>query len=441
MVEEGSYAWLAHEEFAYVPCKVEALSSGRAQVTALSAFGEGVSVDEEGNAEITDASLAQTLSVPLKEVEPMNVQSLEFVSDMAKFYDLNSPAILHNLRICFRQERVYVGIGAILVSINPYKRLRLYTQEHIEDYNNKEVARTVPHVYGMASLMLSSMIENAKPQACLVSGESGAGKTEAVRRLMEFLAEHSESAAEDTYSSELQQQILQCSPLLESFGNAATIRNHNSSRFGKWTQINYKANERLGQITSGQIISYLLEKSRVVHQATSERNYHVFYQMLQGMHAAKNAPLREKLFLRNYEVKNYNYLSPGTHVDKARLSDQEGWDYLCQAFEKLELTEHFEDILKVIAAVLHLGNIEYEPHPQATEKVLARLKPEKRVRTALKAAAELLGVSTNTLDLSLRQQKLRQLAQHEEDIIKPHTAKQSVEARDVLGKILRSDIL
>jgi myosin heavy subunit len=300
---EKSYVFVPEAEDMYVPAKV------------LTTFKRG----EKGNVEIVDIqtkasqrndkdSKKRTKNVTLtpdqsKGILPMDPESLLQMSNMVSLKQLNNGSILHNLRLRFMNDEIYTAIGTILVSVNPFKILPIYTPKLIDSFIEKGSAKNEPHVYGIADDSYKQMTRFFINQSCIVAGESGAGKTEATKVFLSYLAEIS-SRQEGNTTGSIQQQILEANPLMEAFGNAKTLRNDNSSRFGKWIAINF--NNKRGQIIGGSITQYLLEKSRVVHLTMGERNYHIFYQMCA---TAQTDPA----FGTEYKLQDpdfYNYLSP-----------------------------------------------------------------------------------------------------------------------------------
>eukprot|EP00003_Mantamonas_plastica_P029032 TRINITY_DN6812_c0_g2_i2.p1 TRINITY_DN6812_c0_g2~~TRINITY_DN6812_c0_g2_i2.p1 ORF type:complete len:268 (+),score=67.06 TRINITY_DN6812_c0_g2_i2:896-1699(+) len=203
----------------------------------------------------------------------MSSNEVEVLEDMILMKNLTEEALLINLKKRFELNEVYTYTGSILVSMNPYQRFDIYNNDVIRTYQGIPLGQLPPHIFAIADNAYSQMRTHEKNQSVLISGESGAGKTEATKLIMQYLA------AITSQHSWVEQQILEANPVLEAFGNAKTVRNNNSSRFGKYSEINFDEN---GHICGASIREYLLEKSRLVYQADGERNYHIFYQLCRG---------------------------------------------------------------------------------------------------------------------------------------------------------------
>lgn len=241
---------------------------------------------------MTDDELSQLDTVELGELGSIlpNLVDLESFSE---------GMILHQCKRRYLDNNIYTFVGVILVAMNPYKKLDIYGPRMIEKYRMSaaygDEATQQPHVYSVSSLALQKLKSQLKSQSVLISGESGAGKTETTKKILEYL---SAVAGSSSSSSNVAQQILRSNPILESFGNAKTERNNNSSRFGKWMELNFMSN---GTIRGCRIINYLLEKSRVTCQLEGERNYHIFY-MLTGDSNCKDSYMLD-------EASAYHYLN------------------------------------------------------------------------------------------------------------------------------------
>ncbi|XP_019334941.2 unconventional myosin-VIIa isoform X2 [Alligator mississippiensis] len=279
-------------------------------------------------------------------IKPMHPTSIHGVEDMIRLGDLNEAGILRNLLIRYREHLIYTYTGSILVAVNPYQLLPIYSPEQIRLYTNKKIGEMPPHIFAIADNCYFNMQRNNKDQCCIISGESGAGKTESTKLILQFLA------AISGQHSWIEQQVLEANPILEAFGNAKTIRNDNSSRFGKYIDIHF--NKR-GAIEGAKIEQYLLEKSRVCRQAHDERNYHVFYCMLKGMTPEQ----KKKLGLGR--ATDYNYLAMGNCTTCDGRDDSKEYANIRSAMKVLMFTdtENWE-ISKLLAAILHMGNLRYE---------------------------------------------------------------------------------
>jgi myosin heavy subunit len=260
--EANSWVWMAHEEERFLP----------AQVIKPFKKGEPATVRTEDG---EDHALTAAASAALVECNPEALNS--DISDLININDLNEMSILHNLRIRFKEDNIYTNVSSILISVNPFKLLPLYTPEILDKYRNGSRDKP-PHVFAVAYNAFNSMLTDSADQSVVISGESGAGKSEATKLILQFLTDCSGRTGGSTNaSSNLEQQILAANPILEAFGNAKTLRNNNSSRFGKLITVNFDSN---GSIIGGGIINYLLEKSRVVGQTVS----HAFLLILPYVH-------------------------------------------------------------------------------------------------------------------------------------------------------------
>jgi myosin heavy subunit len=290
------------------------------------------------------------------------------IQDLVNISDLNEMSILHNLRIRFKEDRIYTNISSILISVNPFKLLPLYTPAILDQYRQGARGKP-PHVFAIAINAYNNMLNDSFDQSVVISGESGAGKSEATKLILQFLTDVSHKSTNPTtglttnsISSTLEAQILAANPILEAFGNAKTLRNNNSSRFGKLITINF---DQKGTIVGGGIINYLLEKSRVVFQTVGERNYHIFYQLLS---ACETDPmLTDMLKLQTPDLFNYTSQSGVTHVDG--ILDDKDFDDLRNAMNTLKFSSDIQlEVFKIVAGVLHFGNLKFKVEKRSTEE-------------------------------------------------------------------------
>uniref|UniRef100_W5KB83 Si:ch73-194h10.2 n=1 Tax=Astyanax mexicanus TaxID=7994 RepID=W5KB83_ASTMX len=289
--------------------------------------------------------------VTLKSMHPTSVSG---VDDMIRLGDLNEAGLLRNLLVRHRDGIIYTYTGSILVAVNPYQLLPIYTPEQVQLYTDRRLGELPPHVFAIADSCFFNMRRNRKDQCCVISGESGAGKTESTKLILQFLA------AVSGQRSWIEQQILEANPILEAFGNAKTIRNDNSSRFGKYIDIHFSKG---GSIEGARIEQYLLEKSRVCRQAQEERNYHIFYYMLMGM------PAEQKKILSLGSAAEYNYLTMGKCTSCEGRDDIQEYAHFRSAMKILTFSENDSwEIHKLLAAILHLGNLDFEGENDLTQR-------------------------------------------------------------------------
>lgn len=303
---------------------------------------------------------------------------------MAELTHLNEASVVHNLHMRYQADLIYTYSGLFLVTVNPYCPLPIYTNEYINMYKGRSREDTKPHIYAMADHAFRNLVDEGENQSILVTGESGAGKTENTKKVIQYLAAvaHSESPVKNkSQQSNLSQQILRANPILEAFGNAQTVRNNNSSRFGKFIRIEFN---KAGAISGAFIDWYLLEKSRVVRINGHERNYHIFYQLLKGA----DRKLRQEFLLDGLDVEDFAYTRAG-HDTIVGVSDREEWDSLMEAFNVMGFSDKDQNsIIRTIAAVLHLGNISVVKESRAADQ--ARLAPDAKEQAA--KVCKLLGV-------------------------------------------------
>uniref|UniRef100_A0A8C4RJA4 Myosin VIIAb n=1 Tax=Erpetoichthys calabaricus TaxID=27687 RepID=A0A8C4RJA4_ERPCA len=396
--ETGDYVWLdlktGREFDVPIGAVVKLCDSGQIQV-----------LDDEGNEHWISPQNATN-------IKPMHPTSIHGVEDMIRLGDLNEAGILRNLLIRYREHLIYTYTGSILVAVNPYQLLPIYTPEQIRLYTNKKIGEMPPHIFAIADNCYFNMQRNNKDQCCIISGESGAGKTESTKLILQFLA------AISGQHSWIEQQVLEANPILEAFGNAKTIRNDNSSRFGKYIDIHF--NKR-GAIEGAKIEQYLLEKSRVCRQARDERNYHIFYCMLKGM----TADQKKKLGLG--KATDYIYLTMGHCTVCDGRDDAKEYSNIQSAMKVLMFTdtENWE-ISKLLAAILHMGNLRYEA------RMYDNLDACEVVRSSsLAAAAVLLEVDPQDVMNCLTS---RTLITRGETVSTPLSMEQALDVRDAFVK-------
>ncbi|KAG9382037.1 Myosin heavy chain [Pyrenophora tritici-repentis] len=271
------------------------------------------------------------------------------VSDLTLISKISNEAINENLKKRFENGEIYTYIGHVLVSVNPFRDLGIYTDQVLESYKGKNRLEVPPHVFAIAESSYYNMNAYKENQCVIISGESGAGKTEAAKRLMQYIA--NVSGGTNSSIQEIKDMVLATNPLLESFGNAKTLRNNNSSRFGKYLEIHFNAQ---GEPVGANINNYLLEKTRVVGQITNERNFHIFYQFTK----AASSQYREIFGLQ--QPQSYLYTSKSKCFDVPGIDDHAEFADTLNAMKVIGLPQAEQDnIFRMLAAILWLGNVSF----------------------------------------------------------------------------------
>ncbi|KAK4879221.1 hypothetical protein RN001_007367 [Aquatica leii] len=283
---------------------------------------------------------------PQQILKSMHSTSILGVEDMINLGDLQEYAILRNLQIRYKSKLIYTYTGSMLVAMNPYEVLPIYTNASIKQYKDQKLGDLPPHIFAVGDTSYNNMKTTRKNQCIVISGESGAGKTESTKLILQYLA------AISGQHSWIEQQILEANPIMEAFGNAKTVRNDNSSRFGKYIDINFT---KTSAIEGAKIEQYLLEKSRIVSQNNGERNYHIFYSMVAGL------TKEEKKRLDLTEAGDYNYLKGGKSLTCTGRNEAVEFADIRNAMKVLNFTDsECWNIFQLLAAVLHLGNIKFK---------------------------------------------------------------------------------
>ncbi|CAG8015523.1 unnamed protein product [Penicillium salamii] len=387
------------------------------------AFIRGLVLEElEGDRLLVQSDNGDQREIDADQVDKVNPAKFDKADDMAELTHLNEASVVHNLHTRYQSDLIYTYSGLFLVTINPYCPLPIYTNEYIRMYKGRGREETKPHIYAMADEAFRNLVEEGQNQSILVTGESGAGKTENTKKVIQYLAAVATSDTPYARSGAkqitgLSQQILRANPILEAFGNAQTVRNHNSSRFGKFIRIEFS---RSGQISGAWIDWYLLEKSRVVKPNSNERNYHVFYQLLQGA----DQTTREKLLLSDLQIEDFAYTRDGNDTIVG-VSDHEEWNSLIEAFHVMNFDE--EDqlcILGTIAAVLHLGNISVAKVSVRADQ--AALAPEGQGN--MEKACQLLGIDAEAFVKGLLHPRVKAGREWVEKVQTPEQVRMALDA-------------
>ncbi|KAK3924050.1 Myosin heavy chain 95F [Frankliniella fusca] len=419
-------------------------------------FIEGIVVDlglDEVTVEPFDKKKGKTVTATLDRVYPAEVYDSKDVDDNCSLMHLNEATLLNNIRMRYKKDKIYTYVANILIAVNPYFEIKnLYSSQTIKSYQGKSLGVMPPHVFAIADKAFRDMKVLKQSQSIIVSGESGAGKTESTKYLLRYLCDLWGSAA-----GPIEQRILDANPVLEAFGNAKTTRNNNSSRFGKFMEVHFDSR---CQVVGGYISHYLLEKSRICGQAPEERNYHVFYQLCAGAPES----LRKKFNITKPD--DYHYLRHGCtqyftssttekklsanqkssahnkngSLNDPLLDDIDDFQSMDQALVRLGLAEEERlNIYAMVAAVLHLGNVCFEDNPEDTKGGCQVTGSSEK---SLSIAANLMGVDPE----ELRQALVSKVMMTNRGGLKgtvimvPLKIYEANSARDALGKAMYSKL-
>eukprot|EP00834_Sanchytrium_tribonematis_P003840 NODE_164_length_14719_cov_1.036252.p4 type:complete len:439 gc:universal NODE_164_length_14719_cov_1.036252:9583-10899(+) len=368
-----------------------------------------VIAEQETSVTVTTVD-GEELFLDKKAVREMDPSEYKGVDDLINLTFLDEAALYHSLWTRFFQNKIYTYCGNILVSVNPFKIIDdLYTLETAKTYYNAEFGSKDPHIFAIANECYSSLGRDQKSQCVVISGESGAGKTEATKLILLFIT------TVTSHTSDVQEQIISASPILEAFGNAKTVRNDNSSRFGKFLKVHFNG---AGQIVGATTKQYLLEKSRLVSQNREERNYHIFYQILQGA----SDELKDRLKLTTAE--DYFYLS-GSTPTIPRVDDAENFREVTRAMEMLNFGNAKDQIIQALAAILHLGNLQFDIDDK--EKIFIKNKD------VLTHVSGLIGLNVDDFGKIII---TRTTVTRGEKFETPLTKEQAADSRDAIAKFL-----
>ncbi|XP_053219828.1 myosin-10-like isoform X3 [Podarcis raffonei] len=315
--------------------------------------------EERGDEVLVElAENGRQVLVAKDDIQKMNPPKFTKVEDMAELTCLNEASVLHNLKDRYYSGLIYTYSGLFCVVINPYKNLPIYTEQIVEMYRGKKRHEMPPHIYAISEAAYRSMLQDREDQSILCTGESGAGKTENTKKVIQYLAhvasshkarkDHNVPTSNPASYGELERQLLQANPILEAFGNAKTVKNDNSSRFGKFIRINFDV---AGYIVGANIETYLLEKSRAIRQAKDERTFHIFYQLLVGA----GEHVKGELLLEPFN--QYRFVSNG-YLPIPGQQDKEIFHETMESMRIMGFShEEIHCMLRMVSAVLQFGNI------------------------------------------------------------------------------------
>jgi len=329
----GDNVWFPHEEHSWLLASIKSIGDSQAELITV-----------EGG----------TIKCPIKVFNTLDLCGSHVKDDIANLVDLDElseGAILHHVRKRFTKGLIYTHVGAILVAVNPFERLPIYGDDTIR--KAQDTTKIFPHVFVTAAVAYAQVQSNRKNQSVLISGESGAGKTETTKKVLTYLATVAPGSKTSENEPGIEEKILQSNPLLEALGNAKTLRNNNSSRFGKYMKVDLDTSFR---IQGCEIINYLLEKSRVTAQSTMERNYHIFYQLIMGVDQAYPGFTEKWGAFMPFE--QYNFLNQSGCVQIEGVDDKKDFEEVVEALNTLQFTPELQDsMMRIITAVLIMGNV------------------------------------------------------------------------------------
>ncbi|KAM7141924.1 unconventional myosin-IXb isoform 4-T4 [Molossus nigricans] len=338
--------------------------------------------------------------------------------DLCNLPELTEANLLKNLKHRFLQQKIYTYAGSILVAVNPFKFLPIYNPKYVKMYENQQLGKLEPHVFALADVAYYAMLRKHVNQCIVISGESGSGKTQTTNFLIHCLTALSQKG----YASGVERTILGAGPVLEAFGNAKTAHNNNSSRFGKFIQVNYLES---GIVRGAVVEKYLLEKSRLVSQEKDERNYHVFYYLLLGVSEEE----RQEFQLKQPE--DYFYLNQHNLKIEDGEDLKHDFERLKQAMEMVGfLPATKKQIFSVLSAILYLGNVTYKKRATGRDEGLEVGPPE-----VLDTLSQLLKVKREILVEVLTKRKT---VTANDKLILPYSLSEAITARDSMAKSLYS---
>ncbi|KAG0015206.1 Myosin type-2 heavy chain 1, partial [Podila clonocystis] len=381
-------------------------------------------VDDNGKDHVFSSTLAKIEESKNELLPPMrNPPLLEGTEDLTNLSFLNEPAVLSNIKTRYSHCNIYTYSGIVLIAANPFARVNLYSQDIIQAYSGRRRGELEPHLFAIAEDAYRCMIRDEKNQTIVVSGESGAGKTVSAKFIMRYFATADDGGNSDSSKagmSETEEQILATNPIMEAFGNAKTTRNDNSSRFGKFTEIQF---DKERNIIGARIRTYLLERSRLVYQPEHERNYHIFYQLVAG------APPSEKKELDLQSIQQFHYLKQGGVQTINGVDDAAEFEITQRALSTIGISVQVQwYIFRLLAALLHIGNI------QVTGRNDAIISDED---PSLVIASKVLGIPLSEFKKWLIK---KQITTRSEKIVSNLKPDQALIVRDSVAKYIYSSL-
>mmetsp|Transcript_15145 Transcript_15145/g.38441 ORF Transcript_15145/g.38441 Transcript_15145/m.38441 type:complete len:1714 (+) Transcript_15145:175-5316(+) len=438
---QGTLIWIKHEEEVWL--QAEIVTSNDKEII--------VKTIEDPDARVV---LGPNEPIFLRTSDVFTSEGLSVLDDLTQLTHLHEPAVLSSLQNRFDIDKIYTFTGPILIALNPFKLIPgLYDEEVLKSFittKQNAVANSKPHVFNTSNAAYRGICDRQKSQTVLISGESGAGKTETTKHVMKFLAL---AGSEDGAVTNVEKQVLESNPLLEAFGNARTLRNDNSSRFGKFIELQFRSGQKAFEGMAGQnsrlcgarIRTYLLEKVRVCDQQEGERNYHIFYEACAAASTLSGSTTynfpqvlsKEKVKAERTvdlegfsDLSNFAYMTRSTCRTLKDVNDIEMFERRIAAMQTIGIdADDIQQILRVIAAVLHLGNTKFDAPPNNSEGSMVM----QECASSIELAAKLTGVDRTALERSLCNQTRVTVR---ERICSPVNVRQASDNRDALAKAL-----
>ncbi|KAI9264361.1 P-loop containing nucleoside triphosphate hydrolase protein [Phascolomyces articulosus] len=420
---DGIKAWFPDDEAGWVSASL--ISKNVTDTHVKIVFSNDTDESREHVFEATVAELEKTNANNLPPLR--NPPKMEAEDDLTNLSHLNEPSVLHTIKIRYGKRQIYTYSGIVLIATNPFDRVRLYEPDIIQQYSGRRRGELEPHLFAIAEDAYRCMIREQSNQTIIVSGESGAGKTVSAKYIMRYFAtaDDKETVGKKAKNgagamTEVEEQILATNPIMEAFGNAKTTRNDNSSRFGKYIEIQF---DKQCNIVGAKIRTYLLERSRLIFQPETERNYHIFYQFCAGASPEE----RQKLDLQEWS--NFHYLKQGGTGEIPGVDDTAEFDITKQSLSMVGITDDTQQqIFRLLAALLHLGNIEIGGR---TDAMLSEND------ASLGMATQLLGINTNEFKKWIVR---KQISTRSEKIMTNLSPQQALVVRDSMAKYIYSNL-
>ncbi|CAL9733982.1 myosin-4 [Monosporozyma servazzii] len=408
----GTRCWFPSKEYGWVGAEIVKVDSATSEATLKLENGEEVAINLNKMRETTNDSIP---GLALR-----NPPILEATEDLTSLSYLNEPAVLHAIKERFANKNIYTYSGIVLIATNPFAKVdELYGPNKVHDYSTKRKEDLQPHLFAIADAAYKQMQRDGENQTIIVSGESGAGKTVSAKYIMRYYASVQDETSHSHEMSEIEHRILATNPIMEAFGNAKTTRNDNSSRFGKYLSISFnKENKILG----AQIKTYLLERSRLVFQPAQERNYHIFYQLLQGLTS------EQKTALHLTTSEDYFYMNQGYAMIIPDVNDKQEFDITTKALDMIGINEDIQShIFQILSGILHIGNIE-----------IKKMRNDASVSStdeSLTIACDLLGIDSFNFAKWITK---KQIVTRSENIVSNLNFNQAIVVRDSVAKFIYS---